>query len=99
MPGKSLGRRLTRLEAEATERQVHRLAAACGRSVGEARRALARARRELRLHPAPVLPNARVDLAPSILRLAAEFGLDPDVALARVERVLAEHGWLAEPGR
>ena len=93
MSGKALARRLGRVDAALAEMQLHRWAAEFRMPVDEVRRELAWLRHDRMLHPRPVLPNGQVDLEPFFLRVAADLGVDPEVALAEARRIIAERGW------
>ena len=79
-------RRLVRLEQQATELELRQRAAELA---AELRRPVDQVLTDLReaaawlawdhmVYPPPVWPDGRVDLEPSLRRMAAAFGQDPD---------------------
>ena len=92
--------RVTRLEAPALDavvyRQATRLAAERNLSVdkvlAEHRRLAGWLARDRLLHPRPLDASGRVDIEPSLRRMATELGLDPEKAVAAARRILEEEG-------
>ena len=87
-------RRLVRLEQQATELELRQRAAELA---AELRRPVDQVLTDLReaaawlawdhmVHPPPVWPDGRVDLEPSLRRMAAAFGQDPDAYVESCRR-------------